>query len=68
MFDFKKFNNLLKEKEFTVKIFVSILKDKNIIISESAIKGYKTGRAQPRIELLKAFSEILCVKIDDLVK
>ena len=68
MFDYKKFCKLLSEKKLTARKIVEMLEKMEIKTSESSIKGYKAGNHSPRLEILCAFSKILEVKIDELVK
>lgn len=68
MFNYQKFSTLLNQKKLTIVEIVEEVEKLQIRTSESSVKGYKTGKHCPRLEILCAFSKILEVEISELIK
>jgi transcriptional regulator with XRE-family HTH domain len=57
----------MKERNFTNKLIAEALTNMGIAISESAFKGYRQGKYNPRLEVLSAIALVLGVKEQELL-
>lgn len=63
-----KLTSLMKKRGFTNKSIAETLTNLGIEISESAFKGYRQGKFNPRLEVLSAIAKVLGVKEQELLK
>jgi len=63
-----KLTSLMKKRGITNKYIAEAITNMGIEISESAFKGYRQGKYNPRLEVLSAIAKILNVKEQDLLE